>query len=204
MFKKILLATTPQIDTQTAPKAAFDMVRKYDAELLIYHALPIGKDDWCSFDDTIPAQKLVEASAAKIREFYAEDLKTIPNHSIRVITGASHDKLFKLVHTEGVDLIVMGHHTSASIYPGSMLGSVNTAIRDVCSNAFCPTMVVTHEGSKSANIKKIVFATDFPRRPTPRSATPRSSPDSSVHTLTYSMCSTPANAVRIRNSTCRT
>jgi len=161
MFKKILLATTPQIDTQTAPKAAFDMVRKYDAELLIYHALPIGKDDWCSFDDTIPAQKLVEASAAKIREFYAEDLKTIPNHSIRVITGASHDKLFKLVHTEGVDLIVMGHHTSASIYPGSMLGSVNTAIRDVCSNAFCPTMVVTHEGSKSANIKKIVFATDF-------------------------------------------
>ncbi len=161
MFKKILLATTPQINTQTAPKAAFDIARKYDAELVIYHALPIGKDDWCSFDATIPTDTLVEATEVKIKEFYAEELKTIPRHSIRVVTGPTHEKLFKIIHTEGIDLIVMGHHTSAMVRPDRMWGSVDTSIREVCSNAFCPALVVTHEGAKSANIKRIVFATDF-------------------------------------------
>lgn len=161
MFNKILLATTPQIDTQTAPKAAFDLVRKYDAELIIYHCLPIGKDDWCTFEDTIPSGKLVEATIEKIRSFYADELATIPKHSIHVVTGSSHDKLFKMIHTEGVDLIVMGHHTNTMTRPDRMWGAVNTSITEICSNAFCPALVVTHEGVESANIKNIVFATDF-------------------------------------------
>jgi len=161
MFKKILLAATPQIGTQTAPKTAFDLARKNGAELVLFHALPIGKDEWCSFGETISAEKLVEATATKIRDFYADELKTIPNHSIRVETGAAHERLLKIIHTEGVDLIVMGHHTSTEDRPDRMWGVVDTTIRKVCSNVFCPVMVVTNDTPEAADIKRIVMATDF-------------------------------------------
>ena len=55
MFKKILLAATPQIDPNTAPKTAFDLARKHDAELVLYHALPIGRDPGAPL--TTPSRK---------------------------------------------------------------------------------------------------------------------------------------------------
>lgn len=161
MFKKILLAATPQMDTQTAPKAAFDMARKHDAELVLFHTLPIGKDAWCTFDDTIPEADLIQATADKISEFYAEELKSIPNHSIRVTTGAAHEQMLKIIHAEGIDLIVMGHHQTQIDRPDRMWGSVDTTIRKVCSNVFCPVLVVTNEMQAAADIKRIVMATDF-------------------------------------------
>lgn len=161
MFKKILLAATPQTDVQTAPKAAFDLARKNGAELILFHALPLGKDPWCSFDETIPAEELIKSSKAKIAEFFADDLKDIPNHSIRVAAGKPSEEMLKIIHSEGVDLIVMGHHTAAMERPDRMWGSVDTTIRKVCSNVFCPVLVVTHEMPKPSEIKRIVMATDF-------------------------------------------
>ena len=161
MFKKILLAVTPQTHTQPAPKAAFDLARKHGAEVILFHALPIGKDEWCSFAEVVPEAQLIEATAAKIREFYADDLKDIPNHSIRVETGQTNKKLLKIVHSEGVDLIVMGHHTTAMDRPDRMWGSVDTSIRKVCSNVFCPVLVVTSPRPEASKIKRIVMATDF-------------------------------------------
>ena len=161
MFKKILLAVTPQIDTPTAPRAAFDLARKRGAELVLFHALPIGRDAWCSFDDTIPAQALKESARAKIAEYYADDLKDIPNHSIRVACGPAHEEMLKVIHSEGVDLIVMGHHTQAVHRPDRMWGVVDTTIRKVCANVFAPVMVVTNELTPGAEIKRIVMATDF-------------------------------------------
>ncbi|WP_319542045.1 universal stress protein [uncultured Pseudodesulfovibrio sp.] len=161
MFKKILLAVTPQINTETAPKAAFDLARKRGAELILFHAMPIGKDAWCSFEETIPEKELIESTRKKIAEYYADDLKSIPKHSIRVVTGSVDERLLTIIHSEGIDLIVMGHHTSAIHRPDSMWGVVNTSIRKVCSNVFCPVMVVTNEMPKGADIKRILMATDF-------------------------------------------
>lgn len=161
MFKKILLAVTPQIDTQTAPKAAFDLARKRGAELILFHALPLGKDAWCSFEETIPEKELIESTRNKIAEYYAKDLKDIPNHSIRVVAGTVDEQLLKIIHSEGIDLIVMGHHTSGMHRPDRMWGVVDTSIRKVCANVFCPVMVVTNEMPKGADIKRILMATDF-------------------------------------------
>lgn len=161
MFKKILLAATPQVDTQTAPKAAFDLARKNGAELVLFHSLPIGKNEWCSFNETIPEETLVESTRSKIAAYYADDLKDIPNHSIRVTTGATHEELFKMIHSEGIDLVVMGHHTGVMDRPDKMWGSVDTTIRKVCSNVFCPVLVVTNPSPEEAKYKRIVLATDF-------------------------------------------
>lgn len=161
MFNKILLAATPQIDTQTAPKAAFDLARKHNAELVLFHSLPIGKDPWCTFDETVSEEDLVKATEKKIADFYADDLKTIPNHSIMVKTGPAHEQMLKVIHKQGVDLIVMGHHTAGMERPDRMWGSVDTTIRKVCSNVFCPVLVVTNAMPEKADIKRIVMATDF-------------------------------------------
>ena len=160
MFKKILLAATPQIDPNTAPKTAFDLARKHDAELVLYHALPIGRDPWCSFDDAIPEDKLIEVTKAKIEECFADDLKDI-RHSVRVVTGLANEKLLKIIHVEGIDLVVMGHHTGTMMRPDRMWGMVDTSIRKVCSNVYCPVLVVTEEAPQIADIKRIVMATDF-------------------------------------------
>ncbi|QJB56977.1 universal stress protein [Pseudodesulfovibrio sp. zrk46] len=160
MFKKILLAATPQIDSQTAPKAAFDLARRHDAELILFHSLPITKDAWCPHDQ-MSEEALVQKTAEKIEEFFADDLKTLPNYSIQVRTGPAHEQMLKLIHTQGIDLIVMGHHTSTMDRPDRMWGSVDTTIRKVCSNVFCPVMVVTNEMPPVNDIKRIVMATDF-------------------------------------------
>lgn len=160
MFKKILLAVTPQIDTQTAPKAAFDMARKHGSELVLFHALPIGTDAWCTFDEDIPSEKLIDSTKAKIEEYYAKDLADIPNHSIKVVLGSAHEHILKMVHAQGIDLIVMGHHQTPIQRPDRMWGAVDTTIRKVCANVFCPIMVVTSE-AEVTNIKRIVMATDF-------------------------------------------
>lgn len=160
MFRKILLSTTPQIGIQTAPRAAFDLAREHEAELVLFHALPIGKDAWCTFESDEAEQSFIEATRKKIESTYAEELKDI-NYSIRVETGAPDKQLLKIIHTEGVDLVVMGHHTGDIDRPDRMWGAVNTTIRKVCANIFCPVLVVTHDMPKPSEIKRIVMATDF-------------------------------------------
>lgn len=161
MFKKILLAVTPLVKMQTAPKAAFDFARKNNAELILFHSLPVGKDAWCDFGDIISEDQLKENTATKIQEYYAEELATIPKYSIHVTTGLAHEQMLRIIHSEGVDLIIMGHHTSSMVRPDRMWGSVDTTIRRVCANVFCPVLVVTNEMPNGADLKKIVLATDF-------------------------------------------
>nr|MBI9080596.1 universal stress protein [Pseudodesulfovibrio sp.] len=161
MFKKILLAATPNINRQAAPHTAFELARKHESELVLFHSLPIGKDDWCSFDETISSEKLVSTASSKIEAFYAEDLKDIPVYSIKVTTGPAYERILKLIHAEGVDLIVMGNHSAGMTRPDRMWGVVDTTIRKVCSNVFCPVLVVTNKPEKQTDIKRIVMATDF-------------------------------------------
>ncbi|MGE4422012.1 MAG: universal stress protein [Pseudodesulfovibrio sp.] len=160
MFKKILLAATPQIDSQTAPRAAFDLARSRNAEVILFHSLPLERDAWCSFDDPEDRDRMIASAEAKIEDFYRDDLKDIP-HSIRVATGSAHEQMLKIIHAEGVDLIVMGHHTQPPHRADRMWGVVDTTIRKVCANVFCPVMVVTNTVPAGAEIKRIVMATDF-------------------------------------------
>ncbi|WP_319583586.1 universal stress protein [uncultured Pseudodesulfovibrio sp.] len=160
MFKKILLAATPQVDTQTAPRAAFDLARSRNAEVVLFHSLPLERDAWCCLDDPADRARLIASTEAKIADFYKEDLKDIP-HSIRVTTGNAHEEILKIIHAEGIDLIVMGHHTQPPHRADRMWGVVDTTIRKVCANVFCPVMVVTNPMPAGADIKSIVMATDF-------------------------------------------
>lgn len=160
MFQKILLSTTPHISIQTAPRAAFELAREHEAELVLFHALPIGKDQWCTFESPEAQQAFVEATKERIEATYAEDLQGI-NYTIKVVAGITEKELLKIIHTEGIDLVVMGHHTGDMDRPDRMWGSVNTTISKVCANAYCPVLVVTHEMPKPSEIKRIVMATDF-------------------------------------------
>jgi len=161
MFKKILLAVTPQIDAHTAPKAAFDLARNCGAELILFHVLPLDRDAWCSFEDTVPSEALVECAKSKISHYYAEELKDIAKHEIRVVTGSPEKEMLHVIHSEGVDLVIMGHHTRSIDLPERMWGMVDTTIRRVCANVYAPVMVVTNKMTECLNIKRIVMATDF-------------------------------------------
>jgi nucleotide-binding universal stress UspA family protein len=160
MFKKILLAATPQIDTRTAPKAAFDLARSQDAEVVLFHSLPMEQDSWCAFDDPADRERMLASAEARIADFFRDDLKDV-RHSIRVTTGSAHERMLKIIHAEGIDLIVMGHHTQPPHRADHMWGAVDTTIRKVCANVFCPVMVVTNPVLAGAGIKRIVMATDF-------------------------------------------
>ena len=160
MFKKILLAATPQVDTRTAPRAAFDLARSSNAEVVLFHSLPFERDAWCCLDDPADRDRLLAATEARIAEYYKDDLKDLP-HSIRVATGNAHEQMLKIIHAEGIDLIVMGHHTQPPHRADRMWGVVDTTIRKVCANVFCPVMVVTNPMPAGTEIKRIVMATDF-------------------------------------------
>lgn len=162
MFKKILLAISPSVQTQSAPKAAFDIARRCGAELIIFHSHPLPKDSWINMADLISEEQLVSAIAKRIEEVYADDLKTLPGYSIRVSTRSVAEEVSPLVCKEKVDLIVMGHHTSDERRKKKMWGMVDTHVEGVCNEATCPVMVVTNEASGiAAGVKRIAVATDF-------------------------------------------
>ncbi|WP_207264572.1 universal stress protein [Desulfovibrio sp. Huiquan2017] len=160
MFKKILLAATPQMDKLTAPKAAFDLARSRNAEVILFHTLPMEQDAWCAFDDPADRDRLLASAEARIAAYFKDDLSGI-RHSIRVTSGVPHEEMLRIIHAEAVDLIVMGHHTRPAHRPDRMWGVVDTTIHKVCANVFCPVMVVTNPMPEEPTIKRIVMATDF-------------------------------------------
>ncbi|WP_243547236.1 universal stress protein [Pseudodesulfovibrio tunisiensis] len=162
MFRKILLATSPNVKKQAAPKAAFDLARKHGSELVLFHALTLERNSWGAVRDLVPEQELLKGTEERIREFYAEELEGIGDHSIQVTTETAHEAMLKVVHKQGFDLIVMGEHVCDTCESGRMLGMANTTIRKVCSNVFCPVLVVTDPAPQiSGRLERIVVATDF-------------------------------------------
>lgn len=170
MFKKILLATSGAPSTFGAARVAFDMAKRYDAEVIVFNVMGVPTKAFSQVVNDVRTGEEIEVDD-EYRAWVEEELKSTFEKQIESVkfskmvltTGVPHREILRAAREEDVDLIVMGASSGDSSayrkgYPGSTLQKVAKAAR-------CPVMTVHREtASYWGGFSNIVFATDFSKQ----------------------------------------
>jgi nucleotide-binding universal stress UspA family protein len=172
MFKKILFATSASPACDHAARQAFDLAKRYDAELIVLHvfATPTREfslmaSDLHTGEDVQVDDDYRESVLADVEAYYENQLKEIPKAKVSVVVGYPHRETLRVARAEDVDLIVMGASTQRERdeiklrrdFPGSTVQRVAKAAR-------CPVLTVSRaSASMWGGFSNIVFGTDFSR-----------------------------------------
>ena len=170
MFKKILLATSGAPSTFGAARVAFDMAKRYGADVVVLNVMGVPTKAFSHVVNDVRTGEEIEIDD-EYRSWVEEELKTTFEKQIESVefskivltTGVPHREILRCARDEDVDLIVMGASSGDSNvyrkgYPGSTLQRVAKAAR-------CPVMTVHREtASYWGGFSNIVFATDFSKQ----------------------------------------
>ena len=170
MFKKILLATSGAPSTFGAARVAFDMAKRYGADVVVLNVMGVPTKAFSHVVNDVRTGEEIEIDD-EYRAWVEEELKTTFEKQIESVefskivltTGVPHREILRCARDEDVDLIVMGASSGDSNvyrkgYPGSTLQRVAKAAR-------CPVMTVHREtASYWGGFSNIVFATDFSKQ----------------------------------------
>lgn len=159
-LKKILFATDFSSYSNAALPYALAIANQYGAELYAAHV--VSTDSYLfATPETWPAvieyqEEQKQIAAARLEE----SLRGTP-HQVVSAVGDIADVIFRLVHDNDIDLIVLGTHGRSGL-PKLFMGSV---AEKIFRQASCPVLTVgpnVHTKQKSAlEVHSIVFATDF-------------------------------------------
>jgi nucleotide-binding universal stress UspA family protein len=170
MFKKILLATSGAPSTFGAARVAFDMAKRYGAEVVVLNVMGVPTKAFSHIVNDVRTGEEIEVDE-EYRSWVEEELKTTFEKQIETVeyskivltTGVPSREILRCAREEDADLIVMGASSGDSSvyrkgYPGSTLQKVAKAAR-------CPVMTVHREtASYWGGFSNIVFATDFSKQ----------------------------------------
>jgi nucleotide-binding universal stress UspA family protein len=104
MHSKIAVATDGSVTAQRAVDAAFDMARRFDAEVLIltaYRAGDAGSDAWASTSAVQAERVLADAEEAAEAQGLA--------HSSAMLEGDPGEVVVTLAERHGADLVIVGN-----------------------------------------------------------------------------------------------
>ncbi len=171
MSKKILLATTGSPASFGAARVAFDMAKRHDAELLLFHVLGVPTKAFSQLVNDARTGEEVEVDD-EYRELVEEELKTTyavqlaTANKVRIVlaTGLPHREILRVARAEDVDLIVMGASAGdmESVYRKGYPGST---LQRVAKAAKCPVVTVHRESASYwGGFDHVIFATDFSKQ----------------------------------------
>lgn len=170
MFKKILFATTASPACDHAARVAFDMAKRYDAELTVFHVLGIPSRGFSqSVMDVRTGEKIsynkdyLDWVTEEMKTTYEKQLEMHGNCIIEATAGIPHTEILRAVRKKNIDLIVMGSSTreeDAEDYAyRNMAGST---LQAVTKAARCPVLVIGRPAASFwGGFSNIVFGTDF-------------------------------------------
>lgn len=157
-MKKIIVPVDFSKHSEYALKAAAQLAKKYDAQLLVLHMLEMS-DTMLTSTDNAQNQKAVFFLKLAEQQFETFLQKSYLK-GVKVVPIVKHFKVFSEVNDvankENADMIVMGSH-GASGFKEFFVGS-NT--ERVVRNAEIPVLVVKHD-LNNTNFDQVLFATDF-------------------------------------------
>ena len=140
MFRKILLAATPEDDTTGAANLSFALARPSSARLFVFHAYGPDEEGWSSIRH-LSASGKVDAATKHLKASFEKDLSKIENYEIAVIPGVPHEEILRFARKKHVDLIVMGPHRIKKGQP-RIWGMTGSTLQKVSLRARCPVMIV--------------------------------------------------------------
>lgn len=116
-LKKIAFCTDFSENSDLAFDLAFDLVQKYEAQLLVVHVVPPlvfpspVMEDFISEQANLQFYKdAVQRSAEQIETTYLQKMGDYKNVLIRVLSGHPASEILNFIDQEKVDLVVMGTH----------------------------------------------------------------------------------------------
>ncbi|MDM8552128.1 universal stress protein [Desulfobacterales bacterium HSG2] len=161
MFKKVLLALSPNKTCQRAADMAFALAGQNNAELHIFHACGMKSDGWGGIEHFASSGK-VEETKEEINNFCKEKLGKfdVKDYAIEVTPGLAHSEILRFARKKAVDLIVMGPHVPET---GQMKkwGTAGSSLEKVSQRARCPVMVVSEQVPRIWSAETVGDRKDF-------------------------------------------
>jgi nucleotide-binding universal stress UspA family protein len=170
MFKKILLATSGAPSTFGAARVAFDMAKRYGAEVVVFNVMGVPTKAFSQVVNDVRTGEEIEVDdeyrawvEEELKSTFEKQIESVEYAKIVTTTGVPSREILRTARAEDADLIVMGASSGDSSayrkgYPGSTLQRVAKAAR-------CPVMTVHREtASYWGGFGNIVFATDFSKQ----------------------------------------
>lgn len=158
-MKKILVPTDFSENAINATKAAADIARKTNAEIILLHIIELPQEAMDAikpgyeipeiiFFKQFAEQKLTEASLSA-------DLQGLTVSQVLRL-GRTLNHVTEIAESNDVDIIIMGSH-GASGYKEMFIGS---NAEKVVRNSEIPVLVIKNNASE-LKYEKVIFATDF-------------------------------------------
>jgi nucleotide-binding universal stress UspA family protein len=173
MFQKILFATTASSACESAARVAFDLARKYDANLFAFHVFgvpshgnsPFVMDVKTGEEENMYDPEYTSWVREEVRSIYADEIEKTPRCEIDCQVGVPYREILRKARKEDVDAIVMGSHTCISNVEALQYRNVvGNTMQMVAKNARCPVFIISRPcGTSFWELNTLVFATDFSR-----------------------------------------
>ena len=170
MFKRILFATTASPACDPAARVAFDMAKRYDAELTVFHVLGIPSRGFSQLVVDVRTGEQVSYDEDyldwvkdEMKNTYASQLDTHERCIIEATPGVPHTEILRIARKKDVDLIIMGASTKEEDEEEyayrNMAGST---LQAVTKSGRCPVLIIGRPvASMWGGFSNIVFGTDF-------------------------------------------
>lgn len=170
MFDKILFATTGTPICDNAAHVAFDIAKKYNSKLLMFHVLGLPSRGFSTIvkdirtgEDEQYDNDYISWVREELKNTYEKYLKDAKDSDIQAVAGVPATEILRKARQHDADLIVMGAHsrqeeTGAARYRGA----VGTNMQHVARGARCPVLIVSRPCTTCLwYFSNIVFGTDF-------------------------------------------
>jgi nucleotide-binding universal stress UspA family protein len=170
MFDKILFATTASPICKDAADVAFDLAKKYDSQLTVFHVFALPTHGFSQFAEDLKTGQKVEQDdewtkrvTEEMRSTFADKLAEAESCEVEAVVGAPHREILRAARTRDIDLIVMGSHTRQEDTAATRFRSVvGNTMQKVAKAARCPVLIVSRPCQTCWwYFSNIVFGTDF-------------------------------------------
>lgn len=169
MFTKILFATSATPACDHAARVAFDMARRYNAHIDVFHVIGVPTRGYSQVvvDLTTGEQVALDDNYCdlvkeEIRAYYDHQIQAGGDHAIEVAIGEAHREILRIARQSKPDMIIMGGSTGATGSHAARRNITGSTFQRVAKAAHCPVMVINRPaGSFWGGISNIVFGTDF-------------------------------------------
>jgi len=170
MFKKILFATTASPACDDAARVAFDMAKRYDAKLIVFHVLGIPSRGFSQSVKDVRTGEQVSYDSdyldwvkEEMKNTYAKQLETHKECTLEAIAGIPHTEILRIARKQNIDLIIMGSSTREEDEDNYAYRNIaGSTLQAVSKSARCPVLVIGRPvASFWGGFSNIVFGTDF-------------------------------------------
>jgi nucleotide-binding universal stress UspA family protein len=170
MFKKILFATTASPACDHAARVAFDMAKRYNAKLMVFHVLGIPSrgfsqavKDVRTGEEVTFNEDYLDWVKEEMKNTYAKQLETHKECTLDAIAGIPHTEILRFARKNNIDLIIMGSSTREESEENYAHRNIaGSTLQAVSKSARCPVLILGRPvASFWGGFSNIVFGTDF-------------------------------------------